>query len=577
MIQNWGVPGTGAVDSVYWCNPQDVLPAPSANFFKVWPRPTVGATGNDAFTLDRRPSKAIYPPNGRVYYVGGHTQNMMFSEARQFLPQHILPPTLAWSMAASAGPGVTGTAIPHIAFWDQTHRRRSPLSAAGTAVVLTDQSRTWTLPVTGFPSEFVSHIELWVSMDGLTPRLVARVDRGVATYTEAVPTLSLGEAFADTFTHFPVCTINEVWNFRQVLAGDVQHPDRIYLSLLGEPEKWGGFFLRTLDGFPVTGMVAVRDVLIVASAQSTMRITGFTEDDITIEYLEPGIGCISHHLIGRFHDYAIIPNVQRPYLCTGSSMHPLGTAFAETWRAAYRQNRVAWETRGWTMNDPEEEVILINVNSLITADDGEKFSDGQKGRWVLDYATVVPETGGGFGQPDLTIDVEARDVQCAGVLYGSDAQRGAVYLGGDDGFVRRYNANANVNDDSDTYGKKLVIRTGHDYLGEDGGDEWDGHKLLALWSHILSEAAGYTLNVYAGDDEAFRSNPPQHTEVVPAGATTDPYTGSPLVPKTLHYSEPMVAGRGFTSEWVQSNGILKWAGYGGTVEPGQANRGIVNP
>lgn len=563
--------GAAGDTGVYWSAPQSTFPVATTEFFKTWPRDT---GGSEVSVRDQRPSFAYYAPLGRLYSVGLWTENMIFTEARQFVTQFIRPPTMqGFALAAGAGPGPTGNFIPAISLWDETHRRRSPIVSSGVTLALANQSRVWSnLPI-ACGNSFVSHVELWISADGQSFRLVARVTLGQTTYTEAVATLSLGEAF-ESFSGFPTCTMNAIWNYRQVMAGDVVHPDRIYVSLLAQPEKYGGFFLRTLDGKPVTALFSLRDTLIVCTATSSFRVTGFTEDDITIDYLEPGVGAISHWMVDRFHDYAIVASAQGPYLFTGSSVHPLGQDFRQTWRDNYRNNQTAWETKGYAANDPEEEQLTINVNSIITNADGEPFSDGQPGTFSLDYSTVLPETGGGFSDPDLVIDAEARQVNTAAALSSQDGRRSWFFHGCEDGFVRRANVASNVDDDGDAYGKAALIRTGHDYYGEPSGDENDGRKLLTLASHVISEAIGYTLNVYAGDDLAWKAVPPDYTEAIPLGAEQDQNLDD-KVPKTVDFTEPMISGRGFTFELRQANAILRWAGFGGTLEPGETNRSVI--
>ena len=106
-----------------------------------------------------------------------------------------------------------------------------------------------------------THLELWISAAGGLPQMVTRVRMGTTTFVESTASEDLGESFMGAFERFPRCTMNAIWNDRQLMAGDPDNPDRVYMSELFFPERYTGLNFRTKDGAPVTGMLDRKSVV----------------------------------------------------------------------------------------------------------------------------------------------------------------------------------------------------------------------------------------------------------------------------------------------------------------------------
>jgi len=125
------------------------------------------------------------------------------------------------------------------------------------------------------------------------------------------------------------------------MAGDDRYPDRLYLSLPNQPERYGNFYLRTRKGEKIVALCVVRDNLVVFGARSSYVVTGYTPDDIQMNILEPDIGCISNAGIVLVHGWAFIPTHLGFYVCTGSSLHWISQDFHHTWLNEYKANQEA--------------------------------------------------------------------------------------------------------------------------------------------------------------------------------------------------------------------------------------------
>lgn len=571
--------------------------------------------------VKQRPSFAPNNDGGtsRLYAVGGWTDNLVFTEnftlARQGIPAPINPilnaagSGIAVGLRAS-GTGVTGVCIGYITWWDDLNKRRSALSGPSPSISLTNQGRLWdNLPTDGGGDPTVTHIELWVSMDGNSPHFVARRDLGTTSVTEAVATLALGEAFGDTWTRFPRCRFNTMFHNRQVMSGDDQFPDRIYLSLLDEPEKYGGLFLRTLKGERVVGLYVVRDMLLVGCATCTYLIQGYTEEDFEVTILEPSIGLISHWAVALVHGLAIVPSQIGWYLCTGSSMHPISKDFQLTWRQEYATNQTAYQD-AWAVNDLETNTyILYTGNSATQINNPQSLVPGTVVpagvtpyiKWVIDYTDLIQETGGTFATPRLSIDVRGRAEDSAAILSEPGASRGYLYSGSCDGYVRRENvadgSTAGDNDDSDAMLRTWFLLTGCYFFGDAGGTELDAAKFAKVWTYAECERSVYTVNLYIGDERQSAAAwslpvgipgnvPPSFTRDVPAGLQQGSVGGNQVtsVPKTVDAATVNKSGRGIAMAILAvspafDNLSLRspvWKGFGGLRMPGATHRGAAS-
>lgn len=543
--------GFGIEGKFFYARPSAVLPYADEDIVDVTP-----PAGVNRVAL--KPCGATY--NGesisRIYFTGGWTDNLVFTEHFALLRQGILPPPYeviagagagdSIGVVAAAGPGRTGNAIFYFSWWDDLHGRRSSLSAPSPTIALANQSASITNLPTSAPDPSVTHIEEWCSMDGDLPRLVTRRQIGATSITENVATLSFGEAFTEDFGLFPRCRWNVVWHDRQVMAGDDRFPDRLYLSLLNEPERYGGFFIRTRKGERIVGVIVIRDNLIVLGSKSSYIVTGYTEDDIAMDILEPGLGTVNHHaMVLLLNGLAIIPTHLGISVCTGSTFHFIAKDFQWLWRYEYKENQAAYETDAFAVDDIEGSVykLWVGDHSL----NPQLNSPGDIGTyWILDYTPVFAEVGGNFGQPNLSLDVRRRKDAAAAILSKPGAKRGELFTGSYDGFVRQENVISNDDDDGDTFLKKLIIAPGHYYFGEEGGDPLDSFTYTGFWNFMESELNAYDLDLFTGDEKAYLHVSPDYHETVPAGLKIEGEFDDELAPETVYACKPMRSGRGIS-------------------------------
>jgi len=88
-----------------------------------------------------------------------------------------------------------------------SHQRRSPLSGGSPTLTLANKDVLGTnLPTTSDDSS-VTHIEVWRSDNGDTPRWVFRRTLGATGFHDTIPTLELGEAFDTGLPEVPALSI----------------------------------------------------------------------------------------------------------------------------------------------------------------------------------------------------------------------------------------------------------------------------------------------------------------------------------------------------------------------------------
>ncbi len=540
-------------------------------------------------TVNQKPSFAAFNGDGfsRLYICGGHTDNIVMTEHFQVLRQGIMPPTNpivsgsgtgnSIGVAASSGTGITANSIYYVSWYDNLHQRRSPLSGPSPTLSLANKNVVGTNLPTTCPDASATHIEVWRSDAGLTPRLVCRRSLGATGFTDATPTLSLGEAFDTDFGKFPRCRFNATWHDRQAMAGDDRYPDRLYFSVLNHPEEYSYFYLRTRRGEKIVALCVVRDNLIVFGARSSYVVSGYTEDDIKMDILEPNIGCVTHHGIGMVHGYAFVPTHLGFYCCTGSSMHWISQDFSETWMKAFKSEQAAYEA-GWCVVDIDTKVYKFYCGSpaVSTID---SIMNEKNVQWVLDFSEFRAQSDGNFSQPDLMFDVKTRADSAMAQISVPGGKRAEIWAGGADGVLRVENSDSDRTDDSDTFEKLSIIRLRHEFPNGPGGDEQDGSSFPTLWSFLESEDAAHTINLYVGDERAHLAYAPDFTITFPAGQTDILIGGigmvyARLVPRCVYEMKPHVQGRGITYEFRQSYGpgTTHWRGWGCTIGPGRNSR-----
>ena len=110
------------------------------------------------------------------------------------------------------------------------------------------------------------------------------------------------------------------------LAGSVATPDRIYFSVAGNPESWDLTTKWWDVSYPITGLAALSNAVLVFSLQRTSRFRGskpppdpdFTVDDPVFE-----VGCTDNRSIQNYRDKCIFANAQGLYMTDGVALEDL--------------------------------------------------------------------------------------------------------------------------------------------------------------------------------------------------------------------------------------------------------------
>ncbi len=357
-----------------------------------------------------------------------------------------------------------------------------------------------------------------------------------------------------------------MYHDRAWYAGNPTFPDRVYFSEIGEPESVGAeSFVFTRDGEAVTGIKRVRDYLVIFCKRSTYTLQGFTESDFNVQKASPNIGCISYGSIVNIDDRLWFASEHGVYLFDGS-FKLLMKNLKNYWRDAYL-------TSSATLANYEDSVggddRYRRIYKLLVVQPEDPFSFYYCGH----YADFEPEYEGSKNQPDWTFDIRGRKDSAVGLLAAPGSLRDEFYTGSCDGYVRKENVQSNADDDDDSYGKALIIRTGHFLYNDPGGGRNHGKVLTDLDVYVESESTDWTLNVFGGDEEASQAETPMFTATRVASALTDG-DGNTYLPQAVHHFRPTgVAGRGFTHEItaVGPQGV-EYRGLGGAWKVGVATR-----
>lgn len=480
----------GVVGKFWWFRPD----ADTTGLFNEVPLPS------DAVAVNAQISWAGY--QGVAYGVGGWTDNITFTGDFKLWTQGIDPPTVVPTVAVGAGPGITAGVICYLRYLDINTGERSPLSSASPTISPANQSIDWTsLASATSLNPRVTHIEGWRSVDGSLPRLVWSREVGVTAVNEATAAGNLGEAFTEDYDKFPRCRYNVVWHERQVMAGNDEHPDTIYFSLIGFPERRSSLTLRTKSGHPVIGLVVVRDTLIVTCRAASEVISGFTEDDLQIQIAQPRIGALSHWSVQVIHGLAFIWADLGLYLCDGSSWFYMGEDVQTEFSESYLNNRAAYE-KSFATHDPVTNVVQLHAPITNPAGTDTGYV------WIADYNVVLPQQGGNYSQPSWSYDAYGGDVGgCAAVLAVPGGHRGDTYFGTKVGAfaagrIYRYDPATGPHQAADTWDLTHTISIVHgaDAYGDQGGDTTHGKRFTEIDVFMTSEQNAWELEVLGGDE-----------------------------------------------------------------------------
>jgi hypothetical protein len=260
------------------------------------------------------------------------------------------------------------------------------------------------------PFTRATHLELWVSIAGGLPRKVMQVEIGSETVTENTSAQSLGESYIDAFRRFPFCSINAIYHDRQLMAGDPDAPDTLYISQLFFPERWGGLTFRTRNGERIVSIIGTRDYALVMTDRSSYILQGYTDNDLTFTVADPNIGAITHVGNTVVHGMPFVWTDAGPYLFNGS-WHPMSPENKYFLRECLFQESNALVT----YKTPDLFRDMSWISYFRQPDEQFRFWQGSRdpnwncwitgGTVVMDYTPVAPQAGGSFSVGRMSLDL----------------------------------------------------------------------------------------------------------------------------------------------------------------------------
>ena len=451
----------------------------------------------------------------RKYICGSGTDNLVFTEHKTLARLGIQAPTGPLVNTAAptgnqigyqviGGGGLTGNIILYLRFYDELNGRRSPLSGGSPITAFANQGVSFSaVPANpDSPDVGVTHVEVWASQDGGLPRFWFRRDIGASTFSGN--STSLGEAETETLTLLPRCKYNVMYHDRHVLAGDDRHPDRVYFSVSGDPENFAGLWISTRQGEPVIGLFVVRDILIVQCPTIHYMVQGYDENDIRMDVLEPYIGGLGHHTMTPWNDMVVIPGTLDWYLCDGTSMKPLGAGmFDETWRRSIIENDYTSNT--WATTDVSVGCVEFCIRDKNVSIYGYPKATPQVyfSSWILDLRG---------DSPDLMFDITPFDRSAGANLALPGYFQPQAYVANLNGKVYRKNRAASGDG---AVAVDYMFHTNHQVVVEPIDTE-DCVRFVKAWAVIASDFADINMDIFAGNEYAWRSASPTDTQAVAA-------------------------------------------------------------
>lgn len=529
-----------------------------------------------------RPSIVKY--KGRTYVYGMFSAPVVITETRRIWQAGVPAPTGKPTLTAgSSSGGSTGIGIGYLTFLEKDVGRviqESNPSTPSASVSVTGQGFSWTnLPTTSVNAR-VTHIRGYRSMDGSIPGLVWERQLGVTSVSENVPTDQLGErlpilegldgAFdVDVFGRGvpPNGRFAEVYHDALWVAGDYDHPTRVYYSRLFEPESFNtvqkdnGWF-DTRDGEAVTGLKRWGDLLIVGCLRACYAIQGFDSGDYQMVKLSNYYGVLSHHSMVRVGPNSDLwaAGQEGVWLFNGSFRDLMKSDLRNHWRDDYRANKLLYEDC-FAAEDRFARTYQLAIPQAAGADQ-------QTFKYIGHWADVQEGS-----DPWWTFDRRTRQDSAIGtLLIGDDDHYGELLTGSCDGFIRKENVESDDDDDGDAFAKAMTITTKHYFFGDQSGDDAHGRSYTGLDLFLKNENTAVTVAAYAGDDTANQAVSPQWSHVVPADASSDP---RPRVPRTSKHVDGLaqVNGKGVTLKFTATSPVgVSFRGFGIYHVPGHQER-----
>ncbi len=338
----------------------------------------------------------------------------------------------------------------------------------------------------------VSHVELWVAVNGALPRMSVRVRLGTTTVIESTATLALGVAEVTSFTAMPFGSHAVTYNQRLLIAGVAGHEDTVYLSLIGLPERYSGLSFKTEYGEPIVGMFRHRKYVVLLCPDSSYVLQGVADEDFVLDGLEEDIGGFGPFVAAEGIAYVA---GRKGILAFNGAFHQAIPTRRTEWTEKHRANPAMFENGFFAIN-PNDGTVQFFLNQRL----GTTLDTACV--WVGQYEGVGPSGAGSLLAPEWFADHQTPIsgggiVTCAVYLSPAGARSGAFFFGTSTGIVYE-----EVTDNTQPYTGAVarVVSRWDMFIPDPGGDVAEGRELIRPWSYVMSEQSAWELRIWPGEE-----------------------------------------------------------------------------
>ncbi len=528
---------------------------------------------------DRRPGWAVYNQGGRSMSlgVGAWTSNILLDQHHRVLRQGIPPPRVVPTLTDPGGGSLQNVSIGYYRFVDLLGARAGPLSGPSAALDMSGGSgkRSWDNVPTTSQDPSVSHVQGLARVDGFTARVAWTRQLGAASpLIEEIATLALGEAAPTAFVDMPLGTMNLIYHDAQWVAGNEEHPERVFRSALGQPERWEGSYVQT-DGEAVSGLFEANTNLFFGSRKKIYRAIGYEDLDIKRDIEKPDIGLLGHHGSASVHGRVIVPTSAGFFLYAGQ-WHYLMDDRQTEWQAQYLAYRSQYEAAQGFFDSGRNVYLFGPVQHTgILDEDGAALWT----YWVIDCERLFPETEANIWTIAIANDAQTRKLIGHAVMFlpGSSALP-ELWAGDTEGYLYRGNQVQDDDDDGDSYTKRMVIEPSA-LMPAPGGTLYDGFTFHTSWIFLRSKTTPWDAEFRCGSEYARELFDTTHSETITpsvADSSGDIYEAEPQTPFVLEQSAGQAISLRISIGSPPADEV-EYNGWGGTYGPGIVTRGRVDP
>jgi hypothetical protein len=483
------------------------------------------------------------------FIVGQPTSNLiLLDDWLKLYKLGIEAPATAPTLAASGSGTVDGENIGYATFrqkiGDTIIHESNGSDPTATITFNGTQDRAWTdIPTTS--DERVTHVVLYVSVDGAEPREVVELTIGTTTHTEETAVGALGGVMPTNNGVPPYARYAEIYHDRLWLsAGD----DRVWYSELEDFESFGeNSYIPTRDGERITALRRVRDQLVVGCRRVSYDIQGYDEQDFNMRKISPSIGFLSHFAAKNIDERLWFPSEDGMYTFDGSQFaNRMDGVLRGYWREEFADNLVAYHaaSAGIDSRWGVYRMLVKKPAPLKSFSWVGSFRDLEKGRPIR-----------------WSIDIRAREDNFFGQWDDGDGALKTITTSCD-GVIREENVDSNGNDDGDEYQKQMTVLTGADYVGDAGGGLDHGKRFKDLEVYVENPTTAVTVNTYAGNPNCADGEPAEPF-LIPATAVTGALsetrkkfgltrtTGETMALELVAVAPVQVVYRGYAATWME--------------------------